>query len=194
LPGDRQPNVSEFAAWRRLDRPGSDAALLRPYAGGWLLQGAAAFDHEAGPAAVAYQVEVRRSVGDQAGNSERFPGRQDPSTRDPPRSAGLALERRSRRRFGASSTTLALSFERSADLPAAVRTSVGWRARQGCDDGFSYGRQGRLRRPAGDCFFPRSRRRGEDGGGRRRRSWPSTRGDEDLAMSGLRSGRDRVLA
>jgi uncharacterized protein len=50
--------VSEFAAWRRLDRPGSDAALLRPYAGGWLLQGAAAFDHEAGPAGVAYQVEV----------------------------------------------------------------------------------------------------------------------------------------
>jgi hypothetical protein len=50
--------VSEFAAWRRLDRPGGDAALLRPYAGGWLLQGAAAFDHEAGPASVAYQVEV----------------------------------------------------------------------------------------------------------------------------------------
>jgi hypothetical protein len=58
LLGDRQPNVSEFAAWRRLDRPSSDAALLRPYAGGWLLQGAAAFDHEAGPAGVAYQVEV----------------------------------------------------------------------------------------------------------------------------------------
>ena len=42
----------------RLDRPGRDAALLRPNGDGWLLQGAAAFDHEDGPAAVAYQVEV----------------------------------------------------------------------------------------------------------------------------------------
>jgi uncharacterized protein len=50
--------VSEYAAWRRLDRPGRDAALLRLYAGGWLLQGAAAFDHDRGPATVAYQVEV----------------------------------------------------------------------------------------------------------------------------------------
>ena len=50
--------MSEFAAWRRLDRPGSDAALLRPQTGGWLLQGAAAFDNELGPATVAYQVEV----------------------------------------------------------------------------------------------------------------------------------------
>jgi uncharacterized protein len=50
--------MSEFAAWRRLDRPGCDAALLRPSGGGWLLKGAAAFDHDGGPAAVAYQVEV----------------------------------------------------------------------------------------------------------------------------------------
>jgi len=50
--------LGEFAAWRRLDRPGCDAALLRPHAGGWLLQGAAAFDHDLGPATVAYRVEV----------------------------------------------------------------------------------------------------------------------------------------
>jgi uncharacterized protein len=50
--------LSEFAAWRRLDRPGCDAALLRPSEDGWLLEGAAAFDHESGSAAVAYQVEV----------------------------------------------------------------------------------------------------------------------------------------
>jgi hypothetical protein len=50
--------LTAFAAWRRLDRPGADAALLRPNAGGWLLQGAAAFEHELGPATVAYQVEV----------------------------------------------------------------------------------------------------------------------------------------
>jgi uncharacterized protein len=50
--------LSEFAAWRRLDRPGCDAVLLRSNDGGWLLKGAAAFDHEGGSAAVAYQVEV----------------------------------------------------------------------------------------------------------------------------------------
>jgi hypothetical protein len=50
--------VSEFAAWIRLDRPGRDAALLRPMDGGWLLQGAAAFDHDAGSAAAGYRVEV----------------------------------------------------------------------------------------------------------------------------------------
>jgi uncharacterized protein len=50
--------LTAFAAWRRLDRPGADAALLRPTAGGWLLQGAAAFEHELGSATVAYQVEV----------------------------------------------------------------------------------------------------------------------------------------
>ncbi len=50
--------MSEFAAWIRLDRPGRDAALLEPSDGGWLLRGAAAFDHDGGSAAVAYQVEV----------------------------------------------------------------------------------------------------------------------------------------
>jgi hypothetical protein len=51
--------VSQFAAWIRLDRPGRDAALLRPIDGaGWLLQGAAAFDHDVGPATVACQVEA----------------------------------------------------------------------------------------------------------------------------------------
>jgi hypothetical protein len=41
----------------RLDRPGRDAALLQPSDGGWLLRGAAAFEHDGG-SAVAYQVEV----------------------------------------------------------------------------------------------------------------------------------------
>jgi uncharacterized protein len=50
--------LSEFAAWMRLDRPGRDAALLQASDGGWLLQGAAAFDHDGGSAAVAYEVEV----------------------------------------------------------------------------------------------------------------------------------------
>jgi uncharacterized protein len=50
--------VSEFAAWMTLDRPGHDAALLRPNRDGWLLQGAAAFDREGGAVAVAYRVEV----------------------------------------------------------------------------------------------------------------------------------------
>jgi uncharacterized protein len=50
--------VSEFAAWERLDRPGCDSALLRLGSDGWLLRGAAVFDHDAGSAAVAYQVEV----------------------------------------------------------------------------------------------------------------------------------------
>jgi hypothetical protein len=50
--------LSKFAAWNRLDRPGCDAASLRPDSDGWLLQGATAFDDEARSAAVAYQVEV----------------------------------------------------------------------------------------------------------------------------------------
>ena len=50
--------MSRFAAWMRLDRPGRDAALLRPAEGGWLLQGAAAFERDGGSATVAYQVEV----------------------------------------------------------------------------------------------------------------------------------------
>jgi hypothetical protein len=50
--------LSRFAAWIRLDQPGRDAALLRPIDGGWLLQGAAALDHDGGSAAVAYQVKA----------------------------------------------------------------------------------------------------------------------------------------
>ena len=50
--------MSASAAWTRLDGPGRDAALLRPVDGGWLLRGAAAFEHDGGAAAVAYQVEV----------------------------------------------------------------------------------------------------------------------------------------
>ncbi len=50
--------MSEFAVWERLDRPGRDAVLLRPHAAGWMLQGAAAFNHVLGPATVAYQVEA----------------------------------------------------------------------------------------------------------------------------------------
>ena len=50
--------MRQYAAWKRLDRPGCDAALLQARTDGWLLQGAATFDHELGPAAVAYQVQV----------------------------------------------------------------------------------------------------------------------------------------
>jgi hypothetical protein len=50
--------VSEFAVWRQLDRPGCDAALLQLINGGRLLKGAASFEHDDGPAVVAYQVEV----------------------------------------------------------------------------------------------------------------------------------------
>ena len=50
--------MSEFATWIRLDRPGRDAASLRPIDGGRVLEGAAAFDHDTGPAAVAYRVET----------------------------------------------------------------------------------------------------------------------------------------
>ncbi len=50
--------MSKSAAWTRLDRPGCDAALLRPHGDGWLLQGAAAFDHDGGSATVAYQIET----------------------------------------------------------------------------------------------------------------------------------------
>jgi hypothetical protein len=46
------------ALWRRLDRPGHDAALLRPCGGGWRLSGGAVFLHESGPASLVYSVEV----------------------------------------------------------------------------------------------------------------------------------------
>ncbi|MBV8441414.1 MAG: putative glycolipid-binding domain-containing protein, partial [Hyphomicrobiales bacterium] len=40
------------------DRPGHDTALLMRCGDGWLLQGAAVFAHDAGPANVAYEVET----------------------------------------------------------------------------------------------------------------------------------------
>lgn len=46
------------ALWRRLDRPGHDAAFLRPRGDGWRLSGVAVFLHECGPASIAYSVEV----------------------------------------------------------------------------------------------------------------------------------------
>jgi hypothetical protein len=66
--------LSEFAAWRRLDRPGRDAALLRPKGGGWLLRGAAAFDYDGGSVAVAYQVEVDARWGTKRGILSGFLG------------------------------------------------------------------------------------------------------------------------
>ncbi len=68
--------MSETAIWTRLDRPGCDAALLSPCADGWLLRGAAAFAHQAGPAAVAYQVEVDSSWRTKRGRLEGFFGKQ----------------------------------------------------------------------------------------------------------------------
>lgn len=47
-----------FALWRRLDMPGHDAALLVPNGAGWTLRGAAVFTHEAGPACIAYTVDL----------------------------------------------------------------------------------------------------------------------------------------
>jgi hypothetical protein len=49
-------NVS--AIWRRLDRPGHDAACLVPTAAGWSLRGTAVFRHPAGPACLHYHVAV----------------------------------------------------------------------------------------------------------------------------------------
>ena len=46
------------AFWRRLDRPGHDAACLRPFADGWRLTAAAVFLHGEGPACLAYCVDV----------------------------------------------------------------------------------------------------------------------------------------
>ena len=46
-----------FAFWRRLDRPGHDAACLSRSAAGWLLEGYAAFD-ENGPTGLRYRVEL----------------------------------------------------------------------------------------------------------------------------------------
>jgi hypothetical protein len=46
------------ALWRRLDRPGHDAASLRACGSGWKLSGAAVFLHESGPVSLVYSVEV----------------------------------------------------------------------------------------------------------------------------------------
>ena len=46
------------ALWRRLDRPGHDAAFLRACGDGWKLSGAAVFLHESGPASLVYSVEA----------------------------------------------------------------------------------------------------------------------------------------
>jgi uncharacterized protein len=67
--------LSEFAAWMRIDRPGRDAAALQPRDGGWLLRGAAAFDHDGGAAVVAYQVEVDDRWRTKKGSISGFLGR-----------------------------------------------------------------------------------------------------------------------
>jgi uncharacterized protein len=66
--------MSEFAAWKRLDRPGRDAASLRAHEGGWLLQGAAAFDHELGSASVAYKVQADAGFRTERGTVSGFVG------------------------------------------------------------------------------------------------------------------------
>jgi uncharacterized protein len=66
--------MTEPTIWRRLDRPGHDAALLRRHDSGWLLQGTAAFVHEGGPASVAYQVEVDAGLRTKSGNLSGFLG------------------------------------------------------------------------------------------------------------------------
>jgi hypothetical protein len=53
--------MSDVALWRRLDRPGHDAALLVRAGLGWSLRGTAVFRHEAGPACVHYALHLDRS-------------------------------------------------------------------------------------------------------------------------------------
>jgi len=48
--------VNECAIWRRLDRRGHDAVLLKSTDEGWLLSGTAVFNHPAGPACINYSV------------------------------------------------------------------------------------------------------------------------------------------
>lgn len=50
--------MTECAFWRRLDRPGHDAARLRWTASGWRLEGAAVFMHDNGPASLIYTVDM----------------------------------------------------------------------------------------------------------------------------------------
>jgi len=63
------------ALWRRLDRPGHDAAFLRPDGDGWRLSGAAVFAHDEGPAALSYAVEVDRNWAARRGIVRGFVGR-----------------------------------------------------------------------------------------------------------------------
>ncbi len=62
------------AFWRRLDRPGHDAASLRPSGDGWRLSGAAVFLHEEGPACLAYCVEVDGGWATKRGTIRGFVG------------------------------------------------------------------------------------------------------------------------
>ncbi|MBV9250521.1 MAG: putative glycolipid-binding domain-containing protein, partial [Acetobacteraceae bacterium] len=47
--------------WRRLDRPGHDAARLSRHDEGWLLRGAAVFLDQTGPACIEYEVSLDAS-------------------------------------------------------------------------------------------------------------------------------------
>jgi uncharacterized protein len=47
----------QFAFWRRIDRPGHDAARLAQLGNGWRLEGFAAF-HENGPTGLRYEVDL----------------------------------------------------------------------------------------------------------------------------------------
>lgn len=49
--------MTDTILWRRLDAPGHDACRLVPRESGWRLEGAAAFQHENEPAALAYEAE-----------------------------------------------------------------------------------------------------------------------------------------
>ena len=94
--------MSKSAAWTRLDRPGCDAALLRPHRDGWLLQGAAAFDHDGGSATVAYQVETDARRETRRGLVCGFLGDKTVRHEILRDTSGLAPERRLGRRPGAS--------------------------------------------------------------------------------------------
>lgn len=59
-PEKRAPGHAMNALWRRLDRPGHDAAYLRQQGDGWRLSGGAVYSSERGPASVAYAVDVDR--------------------------------------------------------------------------------------------------------------------------------------
>lgn len=48
--------IHAFILWRRIDRPGHDACRLVRKSSGWVVEGAAAFRHEAGAASIVYRV------------------------------------------------------------------------------------------------------------------------------------------